>query len=40
MTQYKGVNIIPKLEEKTSLTYVTDIHNIEWSADTVSYISD
>jgi len=39
MTQYKEVNIIPKLDEKVFQTS-SDIHNNEWSEDTadLSYL--
>ena len=36
MTQYKEVNIIPKLYEKVFQTSSNDIHNSEWSEDTAS----
>ena len=36
MTQYKGVNIIPKLVEKVIQTSSSDIHNNEWSEDTAN----
>ena len=34
MTQYKRVNIIPKLDVKVFQTSSSDIHNNEWSEDT------
>ena len=36
MTQYKEVNIIPKLDEKVFQTSSSDIHNNEWSEDTAN----